>query len=237
MEKVKYIEDKSTGIELVKIEKSNIAYPPHTHIGHYVFGIVTEGVISIKIGDSSIECERGECYSIFPDVRHSVKPISATYSMVTTCIPVGSDFSRELDFLHSDGIPQNLNTAWREGIRRNFDEARRKVKLYELDELRKEIINTPETDITIAEMSEKVNISPYHLIRKFTAENGLTPHKFQTQCRVRKAKELLREGYRVAEVAYMAGFFDQSHLDRVFKKQVGLTPEQFSNSAILSNAV
>lgn len=85
-------------------------------------------------------------------------------------------------------------------------------------------------------MSKKVNISSYHMIRKFASENGLTPHKFQMQCRVRKAQELLREGYKVIDVAHMVGFCDQSHLDRVFKKQVGISPEQYINSAILSKS-
>ena len=85
-------------------------------------------------------------------------------------------------------------------------------------------------------MSQKVNISSYHMIRKFRSENGLTPHKFQMQCRIRKAQELLRDGYKVTDVAQMVGFCDQSHLDRVFKKQVGITPEQYTESAILSKS-
>ena len=56
------------------------------------------------------------------------------------------------------------------------------------------------------------------------------------QCRVRKAQELLRQGYKVVDVAAMVGFCDQSHLDRVFMKLVGISPEQYINSAILSNA-
>ena len=94
----------------------------------------------------------------------------------------------------------------------------------------------PELEISVAEMSQKVNISSYHLIRKFSNENGLTPHKFQMQCRIRKAQELLREGHKVTEVAQMVGFCDQSHLDRVFRKQVGISPEEYMKSAILSKA-
>ena len=106
----------------------------------------------------------------------------------------------------------------------------------ELDIIKREIIGNPELELSIDQMSQKVSISSYHLIRKFSDENGLTPHKFQMQCRVRKAQQLLRQGYKVIDVAHMVGFCDQSHLDRVFKKQVGISPEQFVNSAILSNA-
>ena len=199
MKKLSFIEDASTGIEVVSLEQVNIAYPPHTHTGHYAFGIVTAGCIAITIGDMTKTCRAGEYFSVYPDVCHAISPVSERYSMVTLCLPHGAGIARELDII------------------------------------KREILGNPEMEISIAEMSQKVNISPYHMIRKFASENGLTPHKFQMQCRIRKAQELLRQGHRVIDVAQMVGFCDQSHLDRVFRKQVGITPEQYLNTAILSN--
>ncbi|MBQ0055794.1 MAG: AraC family transcriptional regulator [Synergistaceae bacterium] len=106
----------------------------------------------------------------------------------------------------------------------------------DLDIIRKHIIGNPEVDINIAQMSEKVHISKYHMIRKFSEENGLTPHKFQLQCRIRKAQELLLYGMKVVDVATALGFYDQSHLCRVFKRQVGISPKEYINSAIISKA-
>lgn len=200
MEKLQFIEDRSLGIEVVSLEDVTISYPPHTHVDHYVFGIVTQGKILIDIADQSYECSQGEYFSVLPDIRHSIKPLSETYSMITTCLPKSDDISKELDII------------------------------------KREIIGNPELELGIEQLSQKVNISSYHMIRKFADENGLTPHKFQMQCRVRKAQQLLREGYKVVDVAQMVGFCDQSHLDRVFKKLVGISPEQYINSAILSNA-
>lgn len=200
MERLQFIEDDSTGLEIVSLEDVKISYPPHTHVGHFVIGIVTAGSISIRIDGQEFKCSEGECFSVLPDVRHSIEPLSEQYSMITICIPGKEDISRELDLIKS------------------------------------EILGNPELDLSIDRMSEKVNISSYHMIRKFSDENGLTPHKFQMQCRVRKAQQLLKQGYKVVDVAHMVGFCDQSHLDRVFKKQVGISPEQFINSAILSNA-
>jgi AraC-like DNA-binding protein len=198
--KYEYIKDVSTGIEVVSMENVKTSFPPHTHTGHYVFGIVTEGCIDIRIGEEVRQCKEGEYFSIYPDVCHSINPVSETYSLVTTCIPGKSDISRELDIIKNA------------------------------------IIGNPEMELSIADMSQRVNISSYHLIRKFSSENGLTPHKFQMQCRIRKAQELLREGYRVIEVAQMVGFCDQSHMDRVFRKQLGISPEEYIKSAILSKA-
>lgn len=200
MNKYEYIKDVSTGIEVVSMENVKTSFPPHTHTGHYVFGIVTEGCIDIRIGEEVRQCKEGEYFSLYPDVCHSINPVSETYSLVTTCIPGKSDISRELDIIKNA------------------------------------IIGNPEMELSIADMSQRVNISSYHLIRKFSSENGLTPHKFQMQCRIRKAQELLREGYRVIEVAQMVGFCDQSHMDRAFRKQLGISPEEYIKSAILSKA-
>lgn len=87
----------------------------------------------------------------------------------------------------------------------------------DLDIVRNQILGNPEIEISIAQMSEKVHVNPYHMIRKFSSENGLTPHKFQLQCRVRKAQELLESGMKVVDVATTLGFCDQSHRCRVLK--------------------
>ena len=49
MNKLKFIKDVYTGVEIVSFENVDVTYPEHTHIGHYVFGIVTAGTIKIEI--------------------------------------------------------------------------------------------------------------------------------------------------------------------------------------------
>lgn len=198
MNKLEYIKDTSTGIEVIRYDHVNIVYPEHTHIGHAIFGMVTEGIVGVKIGREEFICRAGECFSIAPNMPHSLYPISDSYSMLSICIPQKDTFEGELKII------------------------------------RNEIIVHPELSISIADLSEKVHISPYHMIRKFAGENGLTPHKFQLQCRIRKAQELLESGMKVADVAAVVGFCDQSHLCRVFKKQLGISPEKYIKSAILS---
>ena len=78
MKKHEYIIDVSTGIEVVSMENVSTSFPPHTHTGHYVFGIVTEGCIAIKIGDEVRQCRDGEYFSIYPDVCHSIEPVTSS---------------------------------------------------------------------------------------------------------------------------------------------------------------
>jgi len=100
----------------------------------------------------------------------------------------------------------------------------------DLKELQEIILEKPENIYLIEEMAEDSQVSPYHMIRKFKKAFGLTPHQFQIQCRVRKAQKLLETTKSIPEVAYEAGFCDQSHLDRCFQKIVGMTPCQFQDA-------
>ena len=64
-------------------------------------------------------------------------------------------------------------------------------------------------------------------LRRFRSEVGMTPHAFQVDCRLRKARRMLRSGIPAAEAAASAGFADQSHMHKILKDRHGLTPRQF----------
>ena len=85
-------------------------------------------------------------------------------------------------------------------------------------------------DVSIRELAEAVGLSPFHFIRVFGKQTGLTPHAFLTQIRVKKAQDLLTAGESPGQAALGAGFFDQSHLTRHFKRITGITPGRFRNS-------
>lgn len=82
-------------------------------------------------------------------------------------------------------------------------------------------------DVTIDHLSKVAAFSPYHLIRVFRRETGLTPHQYLMQQRLIRAQVLLRAGVPIRDVAVQTGFTDQSHLTRRFKQMVGVTPGQF----------
>jgi AraC-like DNA-binding protein len=62
---------------------------------------------------------------------------------------------------------------------------------------------------------------------------GTPPHRYLVQVRVQSAHALLALGTEkrsLAEVAAAAGFSDQSHLTRHFKRVLGVTPGQLTVS-------
>ncbi len=84
-----------------------------------------------------------------------------------------------------------------------------------------------DASVTLEQLSALAGLSPFYFLREFKRFTGMPPHQYQKQVQVRRAKELLARGVPIAAVAVDTGFFDQSHLSRVFKSFTGLTPGQF----------
>lgn len=82
-------------------------------------------------------------------------------------------------------------------------------------------------EISLENLSRTVGMSKYHLIRQFQSSFGITPHQYQIQSRLQKAKNLLKSGKEPSSVALDCGFFDQSHMSRHFKKALGTTPHHY----------
>ncbi len=67
----------------------------------------------------------------------------------------------------------------------------------------------------------------FSLARQFRALCGTSPHRYLTMRGLDLARSLISTGVPLAEVA-AAGFADQSHLNRQFKKAFGMTPGGWS---------
>lgn len=85
--------------------------------------------------------------------------------------------------------------------------------------------------VTLAEAAQLLGVSPTHLVRSFGAEYGIAPHRYLTGRRLDRARRLLLAGHRAADVAVAVGFHDQAHLNRHFKRLLGVTPGTFARSA------
>lgn len=80
----------------------------------------------------------------------------------------------------------------------------------------------------LAVLARLAGVHPVYLGRAFRQAFGCSPGEYLRRLRVSRAQRALAaEGVRIAEVAYAAGFCDQSHMNRVFKEQTGLTPGRF----------
>ncbi|OWS74386.1 AraC family transcriptional regulator [Pantoea sp. VS1] len=76
----------------------------------------------------------------------------------------------------------------------------------------------------LSELASLSGMSRYQLIRAFRAATGMTPHAYQLNLCINKARHWLQSGCDITDIAYRLGFADQSHFQRVFKAHTGVTP-------------
>jgi AraC-like DNA-binding protein len=81
--------------------------------------------------------------------------------------------------------------------------------------------------VSLQELSRHAGVSKYYLLRSFARATGLTPHAYLNHTRASNARQMLLKKRPIIDTALAAGFYDQSHLNRIFKKIYGITPGQF----------
>jgi AraC family transcriptional regulator len=80
---------------------------------------------------------------------------------------------------------------------------------------------------TLQALAAEVSVHPTHLARAFRQHYGCTVGDLVRDLRVAFAKERIRSGCALADVAAEAGFADQSHFTRTFRIATGMTPAEW----------
>jgi AraC-like DNA-binding protein len=86
------------------------------------------------------------------------------------------------------------------------------------------LLEDPANPPTLTELAALAGLSKFQLLRRFIKVFGLPPHAFLIQHRVEQARSLIRAGRPLAAAATTAGFADQSHMTRFFRRHYGYTP-------------
>lgn len=84
--------------------------------------------------------------------------------------------------------------------------------------------------VALAEAARLLHAHPTHLVRAFSSAFGIAPHQYVMSRRVDLARRLLLDGRPPGAVATAAGFYDQSHLSRHFRRVVGIAPGRYARS-------
>lgn len=83
-------------------------------------------------------------------------------------------------------------------------------------------------DISLADISEALNISTYYLSRKFKEHAGYSLNQYINHLRIGEAQNLLiHTDYPIIKVAEIVGFNNQSYFNLIFNKTTGLQPSKF----------
>jgi AraC family transcriptional regulator len=82
--------------------------------------------------------------------------------------------------------------------------------------------------LTLSDIAADVGVHPVTLAREFRHHYHCTVGEIVRRERIGFAcRELLTSGKPLADVAISAGFYDQSHFAKTFKKIIGLPPSQY----------
>ncbi len=92
--------------------------------------------------------------------------------------------------------------------------------------------NHPERDYPLDAMLRKYALSPSALTHLFKRTTGLPPYAFLVSCRIKRAKELLRDSSQsVSQIAQFLNFSSPQHLAMHFKRETGMTPTDWRKQA------
>jgi AraC-like DNA-binding protein len=86
-----------------------------------------------------------------------------------------------------------------------------------------------DTNITLKELSQDLDINPAYLSREFSKHfDNLSFGEYIRKQRIEKAIEYLNTStFSLTKIAYLTGFSDQSHFTRIFKKHTGKNPSDY----------
>jgi len=113
------------------------------------------------------------------------------------------------------------------GEEKNTDEIKDENTL--LNNVEKYILSNIENQITLKDIAREVGYNESYIIRVFKKKFGLTPHAFIVNKKVNQAKNKLLKSDEInlAQLASEVGFYDQSHLNKTFKRVFAKSPNNY----------
>ncbi len=105
--------------------------------------------------------------------------------------------------------------------------------------IRKHIDDNYQSDLSLETLEQKFGVNKFKLIRRFKKLYNITPSAYQLQLKVDYAKQIIKrkleknnikminDKIELVDVAIEAGFYDQAHFTKEFKKATGFTPKQY----------
>jgi len=239
---VSYYLNGNSDVEIVYTENERYSFPVHNHISTYTIGLVLDGRVCLHRKNRSADYGENQFFVIPPYEPHGVSA-DAPYTMIS--VSINADLVRRRrditaivlnvadSLVSKDRIPpaclpilkKAMDTLCLHGMPdHGCDDPIRRAK--------EAIEAIPQRNVTIDQLSQSAFMSKYHFIREFKRQVGLTPHSFQIQNRIRRARRILREDRRASmtQVALATGFYDQSHFIKSFTRAAGVSPSQYTGA-------
>ena len=98
--------------------------------------------------------------------------------------------------------------------------------------IRKYIDDHFKENITLDQLADLTHVSKYYMVHSFTQEYGISPINYLISRRIEEAKLLLKsDDYALSYISHVLGFSSPSYFSQTFKKNTGMSPNEFRKSS------
>jgi AraC-like DNA-binding protein len=228
---IQYHYSASAGQEAIVSSGTPLLYPRHMHMRHWTLGLLRRGGAELAMPAGTRQVATGVFFLVPPRVPHALR-IAGHSELLTLCFAEKrwARHAREALFdLRRFLLPPEcelLEQVMKRVVRQTYALEERAAG-GKMRRLAQRLVAQPEEALSLAEMARIACVSPWHFLRRFQAEIGLTPHAFLLNCKIRRLRSLLRGRVKAVDAAAFVGFTDQSHMHKLFKLHHNLTPRQF----------
>ena len=102
------------------------------------------------------------------------------------------------------------------------------LDLVALSRVRDTMAAEPQRQHRLEALERLSGLDRWELARGFRAAFGISPSRFRTMRQLDRVRREIRSGAGLADAALGAGFADQAHMTRHFKRAYGLTPARWA---------
>lgn len=207
--------------------------------------VFQEKVIDVMLCD--IEMPQGNGLDLFEWVKSYYPTVECVY---VTCHPEFNYMRKALQLGSADYVLKPIDYAELDEVLTQLVERVRRQRRYESippeiiqkvsgeeDSRPKDDVVTAakryvrehiQEDIYIADIAKQVYLNEQYLMRTFKKTTGLSILEFITNERLWLAKELLTNtNYPINRVADMVGYGNYSYFTKIFKRNIGMTPQAY----------
>lgn len=230
--------------------RSNHSFPLHSH-ECFCFGIVEEGEVTFTINGMQKTLCPGMAY-IIPSNIGVIIQAEKQYRYITICIK--SKWKERLKHLEFHNYFLTFSSS--EEVRRlcadyirngsaedfissvtNLIKPLVEAKAYK-DPERNELVesainyirNHAYEKFSLDALADTIHVSKYYLVRLFKKEMGVTPNQYYIQVKMYFIKKGIMNYPKEIDLAMDLDFNDQSHLCNLFKKQMGISLQDYKKS-------
>lgn len=214
------------------------------HSMREALSVFQEKIIDIMLSD--IEMPQGNGLDLFEWVKSYHPKVECVY---VTCHPEFEYMRKALQLGSADYVLKPIDYEELDGVLSQVAERVRRQRRIESipaeimkktsgedDRIKGDVVGTVkryvrehiQEDIYIADIAKQVFLNEQYLMRTFKKTTGISILEFITGERLWLAKELLvNTNYPINRVADMVGYGNYSYFTKIFKRNVGITPQGY----------